>query len=230
MAQSTEPVLDFRTIKAIRGQSLTIDLGKTFEGDITAWMKRDPEDIVYRSFEVKENRYLFLTKDKAQDFYNNQTLELESKVEGKWYFDVRQLPTGGDAQEEAILLKGIIDFSNNITDSIGNELTEPNYPWATTVIELQDTPTVYGTEGQVLAMNSTVDGVEWVAPAGDKHYSHNQAGAASVWTIVHNLGKHPSASVTDSGGNKVFGDEKYIDLNTMTITFTASFSGRAYLN
>ena len=155
MAQSEEPILDFKTVKALRGQSLLIDLGKTFEGTITAWMKRDPKDTVYRSFEVRDNRYLFLSKAKSQDFYNSETLELQSKVEGKWYFDVRQLPTAGTEEEEAILLRGVIDFSNNITDSIGNELTQANYPWATKFLELQDTPTFYGSDGQILTTNST---------------------------------------------------------------------------
>jgi len=230
MAQSENPVLKFRTIKAIRGQSLTIDLGQTFEGVITAWMKRDPKDIVYRSFEVKENRYLFLTKDKAQDFYNNQTLALESKVEGKWHFDVRQLPTGGTPQDEAILLKGIINFSNNITDSIGNELTQPNYPWATTVLELQDTPTVYGDAGQVLAVNPTRTEVEWVTIEADKNYVHEQGMPSRIWTINHGLNKYPTVASIDTAKTVVVGMIDYIDLNNIKITFNASFSGEAFIN
>jgi len=71
-------------------------------------------------------------------------------------------------------------------------------------------------------------------PAGsdatDKHYAHTQTSASSSWSINHNLDKYPSVVITDSGGNKVMGDINYIDEDNLTVTFTASFSGRAYLN
>ena len=65
---------------------------------------------------------------------------------------------------------------------------------------------------------------------GDKNYVHTQTSASSVWTVVHGLNKFSSVSVSDSGGNVVYGDIDYIDLDTVTITFTSSFSGRAYFN
>jgi hypothetical protein len=66
--------------------------------------------------------------------------------------------------------------------------------------------------------------------SGDKHYSHNQSSASNVWSVTHNLGKFPSISVVDSGKNVVVGDVQYIDANSLTITFTAAFSGKAYMN
>lgn len=65
---------------------------------------------------------------------------------------------------------------------------------------------------------------------GDKHYSHNQSSASSTWNVTHNLGKFPSISVIDSSKNVVVGDVQYIDANRLTITFTAAFSGKAYMN
>lgn len=65
---------------------------------------------------------------------------------------------------------------------------------------------------------------------GDLNYTHNQIAASSSWEITHNLGKHPSVSVVDSGGNWVVGDIAYTNENTLTINFTAAFSGKAYLN
>lgn len=65
---------------------------------------------------------------------------------------------------------------------------------------------------------------------GDKHYTHTQGSAASVWTITHNLAKRPSVVVRDSLGRIVEGDLEYPDLNTVTVTFSASISGAAYLN
>lgn len=64
----------------------------------------------------------------------------------------------------------------------------------------------------------------------DKHYSHNQVVASNTWNITHNLNKYPAVSIVDSGDNVVVGDVRYIDLNNVTITFTSSFSGKAYLN
>ena len=61
-------------------------------------------------------------------------------------------------------------------------------------------------------------------------YIHDQATAASVWTIVHNLGKYPSVSVVDTGGNLVCGNVEYVDDDTCVVTFNAAFKGTAYLN
>ncbi|GAH42985.1 unnamed protein product, partial [marine sediment metagenome] len=73
MGAGKSRVPNLRTINAFRGQSLIIDLGKVFEGTLTTWMKRDPKDLIYRSFEIKENRYLFLPKVKTEDYYNSTT-------------------------------------------------------------------------------------------------------------------------------------------------------------
>ena len=67
-------------------------------------------------------------------------------------------------------------------------------------------------------------------PELDKSYIHNQVAASSSWEITHNLGKYPSVSIVDSGGNWVVGDIVYTNKNTLIINFTASFSGKAYLN
>lgn len=65
---------------------------------------------------------------------------------------------------------------------------------------------------------------------GDKTYVHTQNIAAATWIIQHNMYKYPSVSVVDSAENQVVGDVEYTTLNSLTITFTAPFSGKAYLN
>lgn len=70
-------------------------------------------------------------------------------------------------------------------------------------------------------------------PAGvgaDLNYLHNQAVASDTWTIVHNLAKYPSVTVVDSAGDEVEGSVNYISANQLTVTFSAPFSGKAYLN
>lgn len=65
---------------------------------------------------------------------------------------------------------------------------------------------------------------------GDLNYEHNQTSASNSWTITHNLGKYASVTVVDSGYNKIEGEVIYDSVNSLTVNFTASFSGRAYLN
>ena len=64
----------------------------------------------------------------------------------------------------------------------------------------------------------------------DKTFIYPQASASSVWNITHNLNKYPSVSVVDTANTVVYGDVNYINANKLTITFTNTFSGKAFLN
>ena len=61
-------------------------------------------------------------------------------------------------------------------------------------------------------------------------YKYLKTNASATWTIKHNLGKHPSVTIVDSGGTKVQGDGTYNSNNKLTVTFSSGFSGTAYLN
>jgi hypothetical protein len=61
-------------------------------------------------------------------------------------------------------------------------------------------------------------------------YTHNQMTSSSTWVITHNLGFFPSVSVVDNGNNVVIGDVSYISVNQVSISFSASFGGKAYLS
>lgn len=61
-------------------------------------------------------------------------------------------------------------------------------------------------------------------------YIHHQQVAAKTWRVEHDLGGYPSVTVVDSSGRYVIGDVQYIDKNTILISFSASFAGKAYLN
>jgi hypothetical protein len=61
-------------------------------------------------------------------------------------------------------------------------------------------------------------------------YVHDQGIPSLVWSINHNLDKYPSAAAIDTAKTVVVGQIEYIDLNNLTITFNASFSGEAYIN
>ena len=64
----------------------------------------------------------------------------------------------------------------------------------------------------------------------DHSFIWDQGMPAAVWTIPHNLNRRPSITVVNSSFGVVCGQMDYIDDNTITITFSAPFSGKAYLN
>ena len=66
----------------------------------------------------------------------------------------------------------------------------------------------------------------------DKNFVSNSISftANTAQTITHNLNKFPSVTTVDSGGSHVVGDIQHIDINSFRITFTASFTGKVYVN
>lgn len=65
---------------------------------------------------------------------------------------------------------------------------------------------------------------------GDKHFVFTKSTPDSVWDITHNLYKYPSVTIVDSAGSVVIGDITYTSKSALTVTFSAAFSGKAYLN
>ena len=86
-----------------------------------------------------------------------------------------------------------------------------------------------GTTGQHLAKLSNTDyDVTWVDPGTSDTYVYSGSGA--TWNITHNMGKYPSVTVIDSGGEQVLGSISYTNTNSLVITFVTSITGTAYLN
>ena len=61
-------------------------------------------------------------------------------------------------------------------------------------------------------------------------YEHTQGSPSNTWVINHNLGFYPNVTIQDSGGSIVEGEISYTNLNSLTVSFQASFSGMAYLS
>lgn len=61
-------------------------------------------------------------------------------------------------------------------------------------------------------------------------YVHTQGVSSDTWLITHNLGFYPNITVKDSGGSIVEGEITYTNSNSLTVTFSAAFSGIAYLS
>jgi hypothetical protein len=51
--------------------------------------------------------------------------------------------------------------------------------------------------------------------------------AQSVVTVAHGLGRLPAVTVVDSAEDVCTGDVRYVDANTVQLTFSAPFSGTA---
>ena len=64
----------------------------------------------------------------------------------------------------------------------------------------------------------------------DANFVFTQGIPSATWNITHNLGKFPSVSVVDNRLELMYGDVEYFNENSLTITFSAPFSGKAFLN
>jgi hypothetical protein len=62
-------------------------------------------------------------------------------------------------------------------------------------------------------------------------YVHVQESPSAIWTINHPLTYEPAGIyVEDTSGNDIEGLVEYVSPGVITITFSAAFSGRAYLS
>lgn len=83
----------------------------------------------------------------------------------------------------------------------------------------------------VMALDATYIISDFSRPGGDdKNFIFTQAVPSSTWTINHGLNKNPSVSVVNNNNILIYGDTTYIDKNNLIISFSAGFSGKAFLN
>jgi hypothetical protein len=62
------------------------------------------------------------------------------------------------------------------------------------------------------------------------NFTHTQTFLSTIWNIVHNLGYVPNVLTVDENGNNISGTISIIDDNHITITFSSSVKGTAYLS
>ena len=65
---------------------------------------------------------------------------------------------------------------------------------------------------------------------GRVSYEHIQDEVSKDWVIVHNLGFRPNVTVVDSAGTIYEGEIAYTNTTTLTVSFSAAFSGKAFLS
>lgn len=124
---------------------------------------------------------------------------------------------------------GISSTKKTITDGLGADtpisISETEVVFDV-VVEADGFKTPTGTSLDFLM----ADGSTSSGSSGDAHYAHTQGIASASWTVTHNLGKFPSVTVIDSANNVVVGEIQYTNNNSLTISFTSTFSGKAYTN
>ena len=116
----------------------------------------------------------------------------------------------------------INNFGVYTLDSLTQDPTDPTFYNASVTFKagngsLQNTNLYY--------IESSAIGLE-----GDKNFVYTQAAPAITWTITHNLEKYPSVSIVNSSNQLGYGQVNYISLNQLTVTFSAAFAGKAFLN
>lgn len=85
-------------------------------------------------------------------------------------------------------------------------------------------------DGNPFYPKTHVDAVEGLEAVQDKTFEYSQLMPADSWAIEHNLGKMAAVTIVDSSGTQVVGEVKYTDKNNLIVSFSAAFSGKAYLN
>ena len=64
----------------------------------------------------------------------------------------------------------------------------------------------------------------------DANFIFTQSIPSTTWSITHNLDKFCSVTVVSDSNQIMIGDVSYLNTNSLIITFSAAFSGKAYLN
>ena len=65
---------------------------------------------------------------------------------------------------------------------------------------------------------------------GRVSFEHIQDEVSNTWLVVHNLGFKPNVTVQDSAGSIYEGEISYTNSDSLTISFSAAFSGKAFLS
>lgn len=143
------------------------------------------------------------------------------------------------------VLDGPVTIATDAGGSIEVDTTSPGETTTVLTVDSELVDVTMGTSDQDVTLETVLDGTVIVEGGGGGGATGPQGpvgppgtGAsfvfvkltpASTWVIDHELGGYPAVTVIDSSGKQVFGDVHFDDTNNVTITFGASFGGRAAL-
>ena len=129
-------------------------------------------------------------------------------------------------------ITGIVQTT--LVDSILTQNANPGGTTLTIAGNISVTGTFADSAGNVgvlgKVLTSTGAGTVWDDAPQAPTFEFTQGVPSTTWNIQHNLAKFPSITVIDTGNTVVTGEYNYINNNNVTLTFSAAFAGKAYLN
>lgn len=137
----------------------------------------------------------------------------------------------------AIVVGGLVPrgvYNSATVYNVGDSVSYNNFSYVAYVTGTSFLPTDT-THWQLLAAQGATGATGATGPAGpsgaggDKNYIQVFNTVASV-AVAHNLGKYPAIEVLDSALSLCEGTVVHSDINNLTITFSASFSGTVTCN
>ena len=124
--------------------------------------------------------------------------------------------------------------STTLADSILTQNANPGGTTLTIAGNISVTGTFADSAGNVgvlgKVLTSTGVGTVWGDAPQAPTFIFTQNLPSTTWNITHNLGKFPSITVIDTGNTVVTGEYNYTSNTNVILTFSAAFSGKAYLN
>ena len=94
---------------------------------------------------------------------------------------------------------------------------------------------VFNSDGDITVVEDTatisfqLTAAPQVEGGGDLTYTENFTDVSTL-QVTHGLGKYPSVTIVDSAGDECCGEVEYNNNNQVTVSFSASFSGRVFCN
>lgn len=171
------------------------------------------QNVIITVDETNENILVSVTEGAANlAQLNDTTITNPVTGESLLYDSVAETWENGTLSGSGDMLKATYDPSNVNSDAFD----------MANMVESATAKILTDTERAAIAANT--------AKKSDTEYTHNQPLPSATWVINHNLDKYPSITIVDTSGNIVEGEETFTDSNNVTIVFTASFAGKAYLN
>ena len=165
-----------------------------------------------------------------QNYYYKLNAPDEARI--GFVFDVPfRLPSGAGSPQEEVLLEEILpNLTTELLQLAGLPTTSGLIPTTPVITTLPSEPAV-DPESLTEILRSLRDLIR--DKGGDKHFPHTIETLSLEVRIDHNLGKYPSVTYVDTvdgEGNKSYGDVRYIDRNTIVISFTEPTIGRVFCN
>ena len=154
------------------------------------------------------------------DSNTNKGMRFKGEVE-KWA-DIKQLIIEGEYKPEQGDVWRIINKN-------GKVILYYQAHWVT-LFEGIDTSKIAPHTHKVEDIVGLDEAIDTKVKESTKPFVYTQSISSQTWEIEHNLGKYPSVTIVDSGGNIVIGDVIYDSENKITLKFKSSFSGKVYLN